>query len=113
VVLVVDVSGSMEASVVYAALVAAILSGRPAVTTNFVAFSLEVLDLAEKVADPLGLLLEVSVGGGSDIARGVVAAREHLACTWRRPVVGGSLREEIEDTEAGRRPWGRVGYPLG
>jgi hypothetical protein len=28
-----------------------------------------VLDLSEKVSDPLGLLLEVSVGGGTDIAR--------------------------------------------
>src|SRR6202023_1502865 len=37
VILVVDVSGSMEASVIYSALMAAILSGLPSVKTNFVA----------------------------------------------------------------------------
>src|SRR5262245_11464981 len=39
IILVVDVSGSMEPSVIYAALMAAILSGLPAVRINFVAFA--------------------------------------------------------------------------
>ena len=68
VILVVDVSGSMEASVIYSALMAAILSGLPSVKTHFVAFSTGVVDLSDRVDDPLGLLLEVDVGGGTDIA---------------------------------------------
>ncbi|MFF4382802.1 DUF5682 family protein [Kitasatospora sp. NPDC001547] len=74
-ILVVDVSGSMEASTVWAALTASILAGVPSLSTHFVAFSTEVLDLTERVDDPLSLLLEVSVGGGTSIARGLRYAR--------------------------------------
>ncbi|MFD8702116.1 DUF5682 family protein [Kitasatospora sp. NPDC059648] len=75
-ILVVDVSGSMEASTVWAALTASILAGVPSLSTHFVAFSTEVLDLTERVADPLSLLLEVRVGGGTSIATGLRYARE-------------------------------------
>ncbi|MEU6966483.1 DUF5682 family protein [Kitasatospora aureofaciens] len=75
-ILVVDVSGSMEASTVWAALTAAILAGVPSLSTHFVAFSTGVLDLTEQVADPLSLLLEVRVGGGTSIATGLRYARE-------------------------------------
>ncbi|MFE7529014.1 DUF5682 family protein [Kitasatospora sp. NPDC057542] len=75
-ILVVDVSGSMEASTVWAALTASILAGVPSLSTHFVAFSTEVLDLTERVDDPLSLLLEVRVGGGTSIASGLRYARE-------------------------------------
>ncbi|MFH9348935.1 DUF5682 family protein [Kitasatospora sp. NPDC017646] len=75
-ILVVDVSGSMEASTVWAALTASILAGVPSLSTHFVAFSTEVLDLTERVTDPLSLLLEVRVGGGTSIATGLRYARE-------------------------------------
>lgn len=75
VLLVVDVSGSMEASVIYSAMMAAILSGLPAVTVRFVAFNTEVLDLSERVDDPLGLLLEIQIGGGTLIGKGLRYAR--------------------------------------
>jgi Mg-chelatase subunit ChlD len=87
VILVVDVSGSMEASVIYSALMAAILSGLPALETNFVAFSTDVIDLSQKVGDPLGLLLEVVVGGGTDIARGLRYARGLMTVPSRTLVV--------------------------
>ncbi|MET8699425.1 DUF5682 family protein [Kitasatospora sp. NPDC004723] len=74
-ILVVDVSGSMEASTVWAALTASILAGVPSLSTHFVAFSTEVVDLTDRVADPLGLLLEVRIGGGTDIAGGLRYAR--------------------------------------
>ncbi|WP_316524622.1 vWA domain-containing protein [Kitasatospora brasiliensis] len=75
-ILVVDVSGSMEASTVWAALTASILAGVPSLSTHFVAFSTEVLDLTERVDDPLSLLLEVRVGGGTSIASGLRYARQ-------------------------------------
>ena len=87
VILVVDVSGSMEASVIYSALMAAILSGLPAVETNFVAFSTEVVDLSHLVEDPLGLLLEVAVGGGTDIAKGLRYARQLITVPNRTLIV--------------------------
>jgi Mg-chelatase subunit ChlD len=72
---VVDVSGSMEPSVIYSAMMASILGALPAIRTSFVAFSTEVLDLSERVDDPLGLLLEIRVGGGTDIAKALRYAR--------------------------------------
>ncbi|MFF8770908.1 DUF5682 family protein [Kitasatospora sp. NPDC015120] len=74
-ILVVDVSGSMEASTIWAALTASILAGVPSLSTHFVAFSTEVVDLTDRVTDPLSLLLEVQVGGGTDIAGGLRYAR--------------------------------------
>ncbi|MEV0569345.1 DUF5682 family protein [Dactylosporangium sp. NPDC050588] len=98
-VLVVDVSGSMEASVIWSALTGAILAGVPALTTHFVAFSTEVVDLTDRVTDPLGLLLEVQVGGGTHIAAGLRHARSLVTVPSRTLVVVVSDFEE--------------GYPLG
>ncbi|WP_406111848.1 DUF5682 family protein [Kitasatospora purpeofusca] len=75
-ILVVDVSGSMESSTVWAALTASILAGVPSLSTHFVAFSTEVVDLTDRVTDPLGLLLEVRIGGGTHIAAGLKYARD-------------------------------------
>ncbi len=86
-VLVVDVSGSMEASVIWSALTAAVLAGVPTLSTHFVAFSTEVMDLTGQVDDPLGLLLEVRVGGGTSIARGLRHARELVTVPSRTLVV--------------------------
>jgi len=87
VVLVVDVSGSMEPSVIYSAMMAAILSALPALTVHFVAFNTEIVDLSGRVDDPLALLLEVSVGGGTSIAKGVRYARDLLKVPARSIVV--------------------------
>lgn len=75
VIVLVDVSGSMEQSIIFAALTSAILAGAPALQVHFVAFSTQLLDLSEHVSDPLALLLEVSIGGGTDIGRAMAYAR--------------------------------------
>jgi uncharacterized protein with von Willebrand factor type A (vWA) domain len=117
IILVVDVSGSMEASVIYSALMAAILSGLPAVTTHFVAFSTSVVDLSDRVDDPLGLLLEVVVGGGTDIALGLRYARQLITVPSRTLVIlvsdfeeGGPLPALLGEVraiaEAGAHPLG-------
>ena len=114
IVLVVDVSGSMEPSVIYSAVMAAILSGLPAVSVSFLTFSTEVIDLSEHVSDPLSLLLEVSVGGGTHIALGLRHARERLTVPPRSLVllvtdfhegypVGGLLSEVRALVETGAR----------
>ncbi|MFD0272908.1 DUF5682 family protein [Kitasatospora sp. NPDC127111] len=94
-ILVVDVSGSMESSTIWAALTASILAGVPSLSTHFVAFSTEVLDLTERVEDPLGLLLEVRVGGGTHIAAGLKYARELVTVPSR------TLVAVISDFEEG------------
>ena len=86
VVLVVDVSGSMEPSVIYSAMMAAILAAVPWISVKFVAFSTEIVDLSEHAGDPLALLLEVSVGGGTHIAKGLRYARS-LVTVPRRTIV--------------------------
>jgi hypothetical protein len=93
-ILVVDVSGSMEASTLWAALTSAILAGLPAVTTHFVTFSTHVVDLSDNAGDPLGLLLEVSVGGGTHIAAGLRYARGLVTVPARTMVVVVSDFEE-------------------
>jgi Mg-chelatase subunit ChlD len=98
-ILVVDVSGSMEASVVWSALTAAVLGGVPTLSTHFLAFSTEVIDLTDRVDDPLSLLLEVRVGGGTHIAAGLARARSLVTVPSRTLVVVVSDFEE--------------GYPLG
>lgn len=117
VILVVDVSGSMEASVIYSAMMAAILSGVPWIDVRFIVFSTEVIDLSERAPDPLGLLLEISVGGGTHIARGLRYARELMKVPKRTLVicvsdfdegfpVGGLLGEVRALVESGARPLG-------
>lgn len=86
-VLVVDVSGSMEESVIWSALTASVLAGVPALSTHFVAFSTEVADLTDRVGDPLSLLLEVRVGGGTHIAAGLRHARSLITVPTRTLVV--------------------------
>jgi Mg-chelatase subunit ChlD len=81
--IVVDVSGSMERSTIYSALVAAVLHGVPALSVRLVTFSTEVIDLTDHVADPLALLLEISVGGGTDIGKGLAYVRERLTVPSR------------------------------
>jgi Mg-chelatase subunit ChlD len=93
-VLVTDVSGSMEESTVWAALTSAVLSGLPALNTHFLAFSTEVIDLSDQAHDPLGLLLEVRVGGGTDIAGALRHARTLVTVPARTMVVVVSDFEE-------------------
>lgn len=75
VVLLVDVSGSMEPSTIYAALVASILAKIPALSTKFITFSDGVVDLSEHVDDPLELLLGIRIGGGTNIGGAIRFAR--------------------------------------
>ncbi|WP_406443904.1 DUF5682 family protein [Streptomyces sp. NBC_00631] len=93
-ILVTDVSGSMEASTIWAALTASVLAGVPTLSTHFLAFSTEVIDLTGRVDDPLSLLLEVSVGGGTHIAAGLRHARELVTVPSRSLVVVVSDFEE-------------------
>lgn len=86
-ILVTDVSGSMEASTIWSALTASVLAGVPTLSTHFLAFSTEVVDLTGHVHDPLSLLLEVSVGGGTHIAAGLRHARSLVTVPSRTLVV--------------------------
>lgn len=69
IILCVDQSGSMAASVVYASIFAAVLASIPAVSTSLVVFDTAVVDLTEKLQDPVEVLFGTQLGGGTDINR--------------------------------------------
>ena len=100
IILCVDQSGSMLNSLIHATVMASILAGLPAVEVRFVAFDTSIVDMSDKLADPVDLLLSVQLGGGTDIAR-AMAYCESLVVNPSRTVIalisdfeeGGSLSD--------------------
>lgn len=72
VVLCVDQSGSMTDSVIHAAVLAAILSGLPGVKVKMVLFDTSVIDVTDRLSDPIDTLLSVQLGGGTDIGQAML-----------------------------------------
>ena len=68
VVVAVDQSGSMSDSIVHASLFACVLARMPALRTSLVAFDTAVIDLTDRLDDPVEVLFGVQLGGGTDIA---------------------------------------------
>jgi Mg-chelatase subunit ChlD len=68
IVLCIDQSGSMAESVVYSSVFAAVMASLKAVNTRLVAFDTAIVDLTEKLEDPVDVLFGVQLGGGTDIA---------------------------------------------
>jgi Mg-chelatase subunit ChlD len=71
VVLCVDQSGSMVDSVIHSAVMASILAGLPSLRVHLVLFDTSVVDLSDRVDDPVEVLLAAQLGGGTDIGRAV------------------------------------------
>jgi Mg-chelatase subunit ChlD len=71
VVLLVDQSGSMAASVVYASVFSAVLASLPTLRTSLVVFDTAVTDLSDRLADPVDVLFGAQLGGGTDINRAI------------------------------------------
>jgi len=67
VILLVDESGSMASSVVYAGVLGAVLASIRAVRTSLVVFDTAVVDLTGQLHDPVELLFGTQLGGGTDI----------------------------------------------
>jgi Mg-chelatase subunit ChlD len=67
VILCVDQSGSMAASVVYSSIFGAVLASLPALSTKMVLFDTAVVDMTAELKDPIDLLFGAQLGGGTDI----------------------------------------------
>ncbi|WP_294001721.1 VWA domain-containing protein, partial [Sphaerotilus sp.] len=78
IILCIDQSGSMAASVVYSSIFGAVLASLPAVATRLVVFDTEVVDLSEQLDDPVALLFGVQLGGGTDIGRAVAYCQSQI-----------------------------------
>ncbi|MEU4516673.1 VWA domain-containing protein [Nonomuraea wenchangensis] len=71
VVLCVDQSGSMAASVVYSSVFGAVLASMRSLRTSLVVFDTAVVDLTDQLHDPVELLFGTQLGGGTDINRAI------------------------------------------
>ncbi|WP_280385816.1 VWA domain-containing protein [Nocardia wallacei] len=71
VVLAIDQSGSMASSVVYASVFGAVLASMRSLRTSLVVFDTAVVDLTDRLADPVDVLFGTQLGGGTDINRAI------------------------------------------
>ncbi|GAB7049138.1 VWA domain-containing protein [Catenuloplanes indicus] len=71
VVLCVDQSGSMAASVVYSGVFSAVLASMRSLRTSLVVFDTAVVDLTDQLSDPVEVLFGTQLGGGTDINRAI------------------------------------------
>ncbi|MCA9180992.1 MAG: VWA domain-containing protein, partial [Planctomycetales bacterium] len=78
VILCVDQSGSMAPSVIYSSIFAAVMASLPVVRTQLVCFDTVILDLTEKLSDPVDVLFGIQLGGGTDINQAVSYCAEKI-----------------------------------
>jgi Mg-chelatase subunit ChlD len=76
IVLCVDQSGSMAASVVYSGIFGAVLASIKAVSTRMIVFDTSVVDLTDELHDPVDLLFGTQLGGGTDINRALAYCQQ-------------------------------------
>ncbi len=101
VVLCVDQSGSMAASVVYASVFGAVLASLRALETRLVVFDTEIVDLTEHLDDPVDVLFGTRLGGGTDINRALAYCQSRITRPAETVVVlvsdlyEGGIRDEM------------------
>ncbi|MEJ8659244.1 VWA domain-containing protein [Streptomyces sp. MS1.AVA.4] len=78
VVLCIDQSGSMAASVVYASVFGAVLASMRSIATRLVVFDTAVVDLTEQLDDPVDVLFGTQLGGGTDINRALAYCQSQI-----------------------------------
>ncbi|MFE6227212.1 VWA domain-containing protein [Streptomyces sp. NPDC057854] len=78
VVLCIDQSGSMAASVVYASVFGAVLASLRSVATRLVVFDTSVVDLTDALDDPVDVLFGTRLGGGTDINRALAYCQSRI-----------------------------------
>jgi Mg-chelatase subunit ChlD len=75
-ILALDQSGSMAASVVHAGVLGSALASLPALSTRVVAFDTAVVDLTDELDDPVDVLFGLQLGGGTDIDRALAYCQQ-------------------------------------
>jgi hypothetical protein len=100
VVVAIDQSGSMAASVVYAGVFGSVLASMRTLRTSVVVFDTEVVDVTENLDDPVDVLFGTQLGGGTDINRAIAYSQQLTT----RPA--DSLFHPHQGPVRGRRPGG-------
>ena len=85
-IILVDQSGSMVSSVIHSAVTAACFWGIKNLKTHLIAFDSQVIDLTSEIQDPVELLMQVQLGGGTDIAKAVSYGAD-LISTPKRAII--------------------------
>ncbi|MFF3060247.1 VWA domain-containing protein [Streptomyces sp. NPDC057909] len=78
VILCIDQSGSMAASVVYASVFGAVLASMRTLRTRLVVFDTAVVDLTDQLDDPVDVLFGTQLGGGTDINRALAYCQSRI-----------------------------------
>jgi len=78
VVLCIDQSGSMAASIIYSSIFGAVMASMPSLSTRFVLFDTEVVDLTDELHDPVDVLFGTQLGGGTDIRKAIAYCASHI-----------------------------------
>ncbi|MFF8983919.1 VWA domain-containing protein [Streptomyces globisporus] len=78
IVLCIDQSGSMAASVVYASVFGAVLASMRTLSTRLVVFDTAVVDLTDQLDDPVDVLFGTQLGGGTDINRALAYCQSRI-----------------------------------
>ncbi|PLW73774.1 hypothetical protein C0036_05445, partial [Streptomyces sp. DJ] len=101
VVLLIDQSGSMAASVVYASVFGAVLASMRSIATRLVVFDTSVVDLTDQLDDPVDVLFGTQLGGGTDINRALAYCQSQITRPAETVVVlisdlyEGGIRDEM------------------
>ena len=98
--LLVDQSGSMAGSIVYAGIYGSILASLPSNNTTVIAFDTEVVDLTDHLTDPVELLLSFQLGGGTDISKAILFTKKSIIRPTETTVV--LLSDLFEGGDKGR-----------
>ncbi|MCB9282877.1 MAG: VWA domain-containing protein [Lewinellaceae bacterium] len=75
-ILLVDQSASMTASIIYAGILGSILASLRSLKTSFIVFDTQVADLSGLLDDPVELLFSTQMGGGTDIQKALAYAEK-------------------------------------
>ncbi len=86
-VILVDESGSMMDSVIYTSIMASIFAKLPFVDVKLVIFDTSVVDLSEHLDDPVGILMKVQLGGGTNIDRALEYGKKLIVAPQKTIVV--------------------------
>lgn len=86
VIVLVDESGSMLDSVIHSAVTAAIFYSMQMMKVNLCIFDTAVVDLSDRIVDPVETLMKVQLGGGTDIGQALAYGAE-LVGNPRRTIV--------------------------
>lgn len=87
IIITVDESGSMLSSVIYSAVMAGIFAKLPVLKTDLIIFDTNVVDLTDYVSDPVEALMNVQLGGGTDISKALDYAASKITQPLKTIVV--------------------------